>query len=50
MLRSLRVAMVAEKQKIIFLLDSGAVSLPYHSLLLPSPMTRLLFRAYLASL
>jgi hypothetical protein len=41
---------MAEKQKVIFLLDSGAVSLSYLSLLVPSPMTRLSLGAYLASL
>jgi hypothetical protein len=42
-------AIMAKKQKVIFLLNSGAVSLSYHSLLVPSPMTRLSFGAYLAS-
>jgi hypothetical protein len=49
MLRSLMRVIVAEKQKIIFLLDSGAVSLSYHFLLVPSPMTRLSFGANLVS-
>jgi hypothetical protein len=35
-LRSLVVAIMAEKQKITFFLDNGAVSLSYHSLLVPS--------------
>jgi hypothetical protein len=48
-LRSLVVAITAEKQKVIFLLDGGAISLSYHSLLVPGPMTRLSFWAYLVS-
>jgi hypothetical protein len=37
---------MSKKQKVIFLLDSGAVSLSYHYLLVPSPMTRLSFGAF----
>jgi hypothetical protein len=33
---------MAEKQKVIFLLDSGAISLFYLFLLVPSPMTKVI--------
>jgi hypothetical protein len=43
------VAIMAEKQKIIFWLDSGACFSSYLSLPVPGPMTRLSFGANLAS-
>jgi hypothetical protein len=42
-------AIMVEKQKLIYLLDSGACFSVLLSLVVPSPITRLLFRTYLAS-
>jgi hypothetical protein len=44
MLRSLRIAIMAEKQKVIFLLDSEPTSLSYLFLLVPSPMTKVIIQ------
>jgi hypothetical protein len=48
-LRSLGLAIMTEKWKVIFWLDNGAYFSILLSFLVPGPMTRLSFRAYLAS-